>query len=103
MRKSGPNFDKLPIMNKREMMDHFDDMVCVDLTKEQAFELAYAAEQSRDFSDKKDRISVGLSSGTSNHRGIFLASQKEADIWTGSILARLLPDLKGYKSIAFFS
>lgn len=100
--EEGNGFKSLPIMDKQLMMANFDDLVCVDITKEEAFDLAMASEQSRDFSDKHNGLTVGLSSGTSDHRGVFLASEIEADIWTGSILGRLLPNMKGHQEIAFF-
>lgn len=98
----GGGFESLPIMDKITMMENFDDMVCVPITKEEAFSMAIASEKSRDFEGKLKGITVGLSSGTSDYRGLFIASQKEADIWTGTILARLLPKMKGHQEIAFF-
>ncbi len=96
------DFKSLPIMDKVTMMENFDDLVCVDISKEEAFKIAIDSEKSRDFKGKMRGITVGLSSGTSNHRGIFLASQKEADVWTGTILARMLPKMSDHHEIAFF-
>jgi len=100
--KQNKDFLSLPIMDKVTMMENFDELVCVDISKEEAFEVAVASEKSRKFDEKLKGITIGLSSGTSDHRGIFIASQKEADIWTGTILARLLPKMKGHQEIAFF-
>lgn len=48
-------------------------------------------------------IAVGLSSGTSGTRGLFLTSSKERDAWAGIMLAKLLPNgLKQKERIAFF-
>ncbi|MBI9101650.1 MAG: hypothetical protein JEY99_04505 [Spirochaetales bacterium] len=95
-------FQSLPIMEKQTMMEHFDELVCVAITKEEAFRMAIDSEKSRDFSGRMKGMTVGLSSGTSNHRGLFLASRKEADIWTGTILGRVLPKISGHQEIAFF-
>lgn len=98
----GQQFDQLPIMDKELMMRHFDDLVTVDITKEKAYEMAINSERTRDFAVKYNRITVGLSSGTSGHRGLFIASQEEADVWTGAILARMLPNVLKKHKIAFF-
>lgn len=48
-------------------------------------------------------IAVGLSSGTSGHRGLFVTTEKERSMWAAAILAKMLPKGKlfGHK-IAFF-
>lgn len=90
-------------MDKQFMMDHFDQLNTVGIKKEQAFEIALKSESSRDFSPMIDDISVGLSSGTSGHRGIFLTSPLERDKWAGTILGKLLPKGKLLNQrIAFF-
>ncbi|WP_028972936.1 F390 synthetase-related protein [Spirochaeta cellobiosiphila] len=95
-------FTDLPLMNKRKMMERFNDLVTIDITKDEAFNLALAAERNREFSPTYHNITVGLSSGTSDHRGLFITSKKEMDLWTGAILARMLPP-KGFPfRIAFF-
>jgi putative adenylate-forming enzyme len=75
----------------------------VGITKEEAFSVALSSEESRNFSNKIGDISVGLSSGTSGSRGIFLVSEAESIRWAGYILKRVLPKplLQKHK-IAFF-
>lgn len=101
-----PESDKLsdfPIINKKIYMENFDDITSVDITKSEAFKIALEAEKSRDFSSKKKNITIGLSSGTSGSRGVFLVSEDESAMWAGYILKRMLPKplLQNYK-IAFF-
>ncbi|AXQ79196.1 CoF synthetase [Streptococcus chenjunshii] len=103
-----PYFQKHPDidsfhMDKDFMMTHFDELNTVGIKKDTAFDLAIKSERLRDFSPDYQGISVGLSSGTSGHRGIFLTSPKEQAVWAGTILAKLLPKkrLLGHK-IAFF-
>lgn len=96
-------WETLPVISKREMMDHFDELNTAGITKKEAFQLAAQAEKTRDFSPKIDHVSIGLSSGTSGNRGLFLVSEKESAMWAGEVLAKLLPGslLDGHK-IAFF-
>ncbi len=101
-----PNSNKLedfPIINKKIFMENFDAINTVQIKKEEAYRVAIASEQSRDFSSKIGNISVGLSSGTSGSRGIFLVSEAESAKWAGYILKRVLPSplLQKHK-IAFF-
>ena len=92
-----------PIINKGIMMEHFDTLNTLGLSKERAFEVALKAEQSRDFSPLINGVSVGLSSGTSGSRGLFLANSVERDVWAGTILAKALPNgLATKERIAFF-
>lgn len=93
-----------PLMDKNKMMEHFDVINTQGIKKEDAFNLALKAEASRNFSPlMKNHISVGLSSGTSGRRGLFLASPKERDAWVGIMLAKLLPNgFKTRERIALF-
>lgn len=96
-------FDQLPLMDKRTMMAQFDRMNTVGANKEEALRLAIANERSREFDADLGANSVGLSSGTSGHRGLFVVSPAERDAWVGTVLARTLPrgDLLGHR-IALF-
>lgn len=96
-------FDALPLMDKRVMMAHFDRMNTVGANRDEALELAIANERSREFDADLGANSVGLSSGTSGHRGLFVVSPAERDAWVGTVLARTLPrgDLLGHR-IALF-
>ncbi|HCC07357.1 MAG TPA: CoF synthetase [Clostridiales bacterium] len=95
--------NKMPIINKQIMMDNFNELNTLGVNKEKAFELAISSEKSREFQEKLKGITVGLSSGTSGHRGLFLASDAEKSVWAGAMFAKMLP--KGISSkykIAFF-
>jgi putative adenylate-forming enzyme len=92
-----------PIINKNIMMEHFDAINTKKIKKDDALNIALKAEETRDFSPLINTISVGLSSGTSGKRGLFLASPRERDAWVGIMLAKLLPDgLKTNERIALF-
>lgn len=91
-----------PLMNKKKFMAHFDDINTVGIKKEEAFRLAIESEKSRDFSPTIGDISIGLSSGTSGNRGIFLTSPKEKAIWVGAVLDRVIGFSFKKRKIAFF-
>lgn len=83
--------DELPLMDKAVMMANFDAMNTVGVALDDAVALAADAERRRDFGGTLDGVSVGLSSGTSGHRGVFVVSAAERDAWAGTMLALTLP------------
>ena len=80
-----------PTMDKALMMRHFDAMNTAGLRLDEVLAIAHASERSRDFRSRLGRYSVGLSSGTSGGRGVFVVSPQEQSRWAGVMLARLLP------------
>lgn len=101
-----PNKQQLadfPIINKKLFMANFQQINRFGISAEEALAFAVEAENSRDFSPKLRQITVGLSSGTSGNRGLFLASDKEVGQWAGYMLKRMLPRPLWQKHrIAFF-
>lgn len=90
-------------IDKRVMMDHFDTLNTVGIQKEEAFKMALSSEETRDFSPRIGTMTIGMSSGTSGNRGLFLVSDDERSQWAGIILAKLLPHgLLAKERIAFF-
>ena len=85
------NWRTAPLTDKAAMMGNFDALNTVGIRRDQALEVALNAERSRDFAPTVGRITVGLSSGTSGSRGVFLASAAERARWAGTILAKTLP------------
>ncbi|MGE7635250.1 F390 synthetase-related protein [Bacillus paramycoides] len=97
------NLSALPIIDKEVMMEHFDTLNTVHISKEEAFHVAFEAEKTRNFSPTIRNITVGLSSGTSGNRGVFLVSEEEQTLWAGSIIGKVLPSSVLHKhTIAFF-
>ncbi|NOT61028.1 MAG: hypothetical protein HOP19_12485, partial [Acidobacteria bacterium] len=86
-----PQLSELPLLDKSVMMAEFDRLNTRGIRKDAAFDVALRAEQSRDFSPVLDGITVGLSSGTSGNRGVFLVSPAERAQWAGTMLAKALP------------
>lgn len=91
-----------PTVDKRAMMASFDRFTTIGVSREAAMSVALDAETHRDFSATINGHTVGLSSGTSGHRGLFLVSAREQTRWAGTILARAIPDLRPGHRVAFF-
>jgi phenylacetate-coenzyme A ligase PaaK-like adenylate-forming protein len=92
----------LPTVDKQTMMAHFATFNTRGISQEAALAVALAAERDRDFAPTLDGVTVGLSSGTSGHRGIFLAAPWEQTGWAGVLLARALHRWQGRLRVAFF-
>jgi putative adenylate-forming enzyme len=91
-----------PIMNKQFFMDNFDEINTVGIQRTEAEALALEAERTRDFSPMIGKITVGLSSGTSGNRGVFLVAPAERAQWVAAVLDRVI-GLKWYRrKVAFF-
>lgn len=80
-----------PPIDKSLMMEHFNTINTAGISKEQAFDVALKSEESRNFTPVINEIAVGLSSGTSGNRGLFLVSPTERYSWAGTLLAKCLP------------
>jgi len=80
-----------PMMDKASMMRNFDRMNTAGLRLDEVLACAKRAETTRDFKPMLGRYSVGLSSGTSGGRGVFVVSNEERATWAGVMLAKLLP------------
>lgn len=83
--------EQLPLMDKAVMMTHFDELNTVGVHRDEALRLALDGERTREFEELLDGCSVGMSSGTSGHRGLFVVSPREREAWAGTVLARTLP------------
>lgn len=91
--------EKWPVMNKALFLQQFAQLNTLGLTYESCLEQGLAQEQGRDFSDTGEGYSIGLSSGTSGRRGIFLTTAEEQIQWAGTLMAHLpwfLPILLTY-------
>jgi putative adenylate-forming enzyme len=109
-RFSGQDFKdwrNLPLTDKQAMMANFTELNTQNVSLDLAMETALRAERDRDFSPlvPNTDLTVGLSSGTSGHRGLFLVGPKERAAWAGNLLARALPGSllrRGGWRVAFF-
>lgn len=97
------DWQRWPVMDKTVFMDEFDRLNTLGISRDEAYELAVKAELTRDFSPKIGAVTVGLSSGTSGNRGVFLVSDRERSAWAGAIMAKVLPEpIYKKQRIAFF-
>lgn len=83
-------FNQWPMMDKALMMTHFDEMNTAGLKRDELLDCAMRSEQSRDFKPCVGRFSVGLSSGTSGRRGLFVVSPHEQQMWAAGVLAKVM-------------
>jgi phenylacetate-CoA ligase len=87
-------WQSLPPVDKALMMNNFNGFNTRGIKLADAMSVALRAETSRDFQPVLNGLTVGLSSGTSGHRGLFVVSPAEQAAWAGTILARALPRLR---------
>ncbi len=89
---AGKSLAEFPLMDKQSWMHNFDFINTRKVSLKTATDMALKAECSRDFSPLlADGISIGLSTGTSGHRGLFLAAPGERLRWAATMMAKLLP------------
>ncbi|HCC65155.1 MAG TPA: adenylate synthase, partial [Flavobacteriales bacterium] len=98
----GQALEAFSVQEKREFMRDFDQINTHGLTLDEAMEVAVQSEQSRDFAPTLNGVTVGLSSGTSGNRGLFLASEKERAMWVAAVLQRILGWSFRKRKVAFF-
>ncbi len=96
------HWQTLPTVNKQLMMANFDQFNTRGIRRADAEAVALAAERDRNFQPTINGLTVGLSSGTSGHRGLFLVSPWESAAWAGTILARTLKLQRAPARVAFF-
>ncbi len=101
--KNIKSFTDVPVIQKKQFIEQFDSINTVGLKLEEAMNVALEAEKTRDFAPVINTISVGLSTGTSGHRGIFIVSENERAAWTAMVMTRVLkPKLFKRQKVAFF-
>ncbi len=91
-----------PIVNKSIFMTNFNAINTRGIELENAFEIAIQAEKTRDFAPMIGNITVGLSTGTSGNRGVFLATEDERAQWVACILDRVIGFSLKRRKVAFF-
>jgi len=90
------------MINKSIFMENFDSINTKKICREEAFEVAIKAENSRDFTPMIGGVTIGLSSGTSGNRGIFLATEAERAQWVACVLDRVIGFSLKQRTVAFF-
>jgi putative adenylate-forming enzyme len=83
-------FDALPIVDKARMTASFAAFNTRGIERDDALAVALAGERSRNFRAGIGDVTVGLSSGTTGNRGVFLVGERERYAWAGIVLAYTL-------------
>ncbi len=87
--RSMQDFKNLPIINKQIMMDKFDELNTCGLRLEDVRSYALEKEKNKDYSGYyKDLFVIGLSSGTSGNKGIFVTPKELTSRLPAVFLAR---------------
>ncbi|NMH86537.1 F390 synthetase-related protein [Flavivirga algicola] len=100
--KKNTPLNEYPIINKAHFMADFDIINTKRVSLKKALEVAIKAEESRDFSPLINGITVGLSTGTSGNRGVFLATEEERAQWVACVLDRVIGFSLKKRRVAFF-
>ena len=101
--KEKKKFSDFPLMNKELFMGNFEAINTKNISKEEALKTALRAEKERDFSPQLKGVTIGLSTGTSGKRGIFMVSEKERAQWAAMVMTRVVkPKLFKKQKVAFF-
>jgi putative adenylate-forming enzyme len=87
----GRALGEYPVIGKTIMMESFDRINTRGLDRDRLVELALRSEATRDFTPAFGEFSVGLSSGTSGRRSLFVTSRRERQLYAGGVLAKGLP------------
>lgn len=88
----GQPLDAWPILDKAAMLANFGALNRAGIGADEAWSAAGEALRSGNTSGRVRGLTVGMSTGTSGNRGLFLISDRERYRWLGSILARTMPD-----------
>ncbi len=96
------SFKDFPVANKSMFMSQFNLINIYGIRKDEAFQVGHDAEKYLRRNSMIGSITVGLSSGSSGNRGIFLVSEKERAQWVASVLYRVIGLSISQRTVAFF-
>ena len=93
---------EFPVQEKKEFMKNFNGINTKGVDIKQAIDVATCSEKSRNFSPTLNGLTVGLSTGTSGNKGLFIVSRQERAMWVALILQRIIGWNFRKRKIAFF-
>ena len=93
---------EFPVLEKKEFMENFNEINTKGIDLKQAIDVATRSENSRNFSPTLNGFTVGLSTGTSGNKGLFIVYKKERAKWVALILQRIIGWKFRKRKIAFF-
>jgi len=102
MMTEGKSIDTFPVITKTEFIAHFNDINTVGLDRDLCMDAAVNAEKKKTFDSEIDGYTIGLSTGTSGNRGLFIASEDERAQWAASVFYKVVkPRLFKKQKVAF--
>ncbi len=102
MLSEGKDIDSFPIITKAEFMAHFNGINTVGLDRDACMKSAVDAEKNKTFDSEINGYTIGLSTGTSGNRGLFIASEDERAQWAASVFYKVVkPRLFKKQNVAF--
>ncbi len=84
------NWEEIPIIDKAKYLKDFEQFNLPGIGLEEAYQFCEKLENSGDYLKKKAHLTIGLSTGTSGKRGVFILNSREVGLWAGAILAKIL-------------
>ena len=96
------SFENFPVLEKKDFLKNFDLINTKSIKYLNAVKVALKAENTRNFKPTINDITVGLSTGTSGNKSVFLASENERAYWTAAVIDRVLGLSFKKRKIAFF-
>lgn len=96
------DFKSIPIIDKACHMKNFNHINTRNLDRDDLLDIAISSEKTRHFDNTYENYSVGMSSGTSGNRGLFVTNPYEQCEWAGFIIARVLPFTFRTRRVALF-
>ena len=102
MISEGLDIDSFPTITKTEFIAHFNGINTVGLDRNESMKAAVDAEKNKTFDSEIDGYTIGLSTGTSGNRGLFIASEDERAQWAASVFYKVVkPRLFKKQKVAF--
>ena len=96
------SFENFPVLEKKDFLKNFDLINTKSIKYVNAVKVALKAENTRNLKPSINDITVGLSTGTSGNKSVFLASENERAYWTAAVIDRVLGWSFKKRKIAFF-
>lgn len=96
------SFENFPVLEKKDFLKNFDLINTKSIKYVNAVKVALKAENTRNFKPSINEITVGLSTGTSGNKSVFLASENERAYWTAAVIDRVIGWSFKKRKIAFF-
>lgn len=100
----GKMLESLPIIDRKTMIDNFDIINTVGISRDDALSLAEDMERDIRLSDRLNNVRIRLNYGKTNDKDLFIEEEKETEKKIGFVLAKYLENgVTGKYNVAFFT